>query len=59
MIFAGYVAFYYICTHNGKQRFPGSKGRNGGMVDTKDLKSFGLCGLCGFESHFLYLIRGS
>ncbi len=29
-------------------------GRNGGMVDTKDLKSFGLQGLCGFESHFLY-----
>ena len=28
--------------------------RNGGMVDTKDLKSFGLYRLCGFESHFLY-----
>ena len=24
------------------------------MVDTKDLKSFGLYRLCGFESHFLY-----
>ncbi len=30
--------------------------RNGGMVDTKDLKSFGLYRLCGFESHFLYKI---
>ena len=29
-------------------------GRNGGMVDTKDLKSFGPYRLCGFESHFLY-----
>lgn len=29
---------------------------NGGMVDTKDLKSFGLYRLCGFESHFLYKI---
>ena len=28
--------------------------RNGGMVDTKDLKSFGPYRLCGFESHFLY-----
>ena len=26
------------------------------MVDTKDLKSFGLYRLCGFESHFLYKI---
>ena len=24
------------------------------MVDTKDLKSFGLYRLCGFESRFLY-----
>ena len=31
--------------------------RNGGMVDTKDLKSFGLYRLCGFESHFLYECR--
>ena len=28
--------------------------RNGGMVDTRDLKSLGLYRLCGFESHFLY-----
>ena len=27
------------------------------MVDTKDLKSFGLYRLCGFESHFLYKQR--
>ncbi len=28
--------------------------RNGGMVDTKDLKSFGTKVSCGFKSHFLY-----
>ncbi len=33
--------------------------RNGGMVDTKDLKSFGLYRLCGFESHFLYKAQRS
>ncbi len=38
--------------------FPSAKScRNGGMVDTKDLKSFGLYRLCGFESHFLYRKR--
>ena len=33
---------------------------NGGMVDTRDLKSLGLYRLCGFESrfeHFLYGLR--
>ena len=29
--------------------------RNGGMVDTRDLKSLGTEVLCGFESHFLYI----